>query len=46
MWNSESHVEIKDQCVAHKVDDLDEILPKYVSQIPMHGRYKSLEKKN
>jgi hypothetical protein len=46
LCNSESQVEIKDQCVAHKVDNFDEILPKYISQIPMHVRYKSLEKEN
>ena len=44
--NSESQVEIKDQCVAHNVDDSSEILPKYVSQIPMHVKYKPLEKEN
>jgi hypothetical protein len=46
VYNSESQVEIKDQCVAHNFDDFGEILPKYVSQIPMQVKYKSLEKEN
>jgi hypothetical protein len=46
VWNSESQVEIKYQCVVHKVGNFGEILPKYISQIPMHVKYKSLEKEN
>jgi len=43
---SGSQVEIKDWCVAHKVDNFDKILPKYASQILVLVRYKSLEKEN
>jgi hypothetical protein len=43
---SGSQVEIKDWCVAHKVDNFDKILRKYASQILVLVRYKSLEKEN
>jgi hypothetical protein len=45
IWNSESLVEIKDKCVAHKVDNLDKIVPKCESQIPVHGSYVIGERK-